>query len=89
MLETLDVAINHGFGFGDWRKLEQMGQALFLNEFQIDAFGQCSFPEKEGIGMDRLICPNGQERGTDPGEGAIDGAEHRRCGIVTSCPPAR
>jgi hypothetical protein len=69
VLETLDVAIKHGFGFGDWRKLEQMGQALFLHEFQIDAFGQCSFPEKERIGMDRLICPNDQEQGTDPGEG--------------------
>ena len=29
MLEALDEAINHGFGFGDWRKQEQMGQALF------------------------------------------------------------
>jgi hypothetical protein len=89
VLEALNVAIKHGFGFGDWCKLKQMGQALFLHEFQIDAFGQCSFPEKEGIGMDRLISPDGQEQGADPGEGAIDGAEHRGCGIVPSCPLAR
>ena len=69
MLKTLDEAINHGFGFGDWRKQEQMGQALFLNEFQIDAFGQCSFPQEEGIGIKRIICPDGQEQGTDPSEG--------------------
>ena len=51
----------------------------FLNEFQIDAFGQCSFSENEGIGMGRLICPDCQQQGTDPSEGAIDGAEHWGC----------
>jgi hypothetical protein len=46
VLEALDEPIKHGFGFGDWLKHEQMGQAPFLNEFQIGAFGQCSFPQK-------------------------------------------
>ena len=68
-LAHFDVAIDHRFSFRDGRNHEQMGLALFLNKFQIDAFGQYSVPQQEGIGIERLICPDGYEQGIDPSEG--------------------
>jgi hypothetical protein len=76
VLEALDEPINHGFGFGDWRKHEQMGQALFLNEFQIDAFGQCSFPQKEGIGIRESSVLTVRSRGPIPARETQDTHEN-------------
>jgi hypothetical protein len=53
-----------------------VGQALFLNEFQIGAFGQCSFPQEEGIGIKRIICPDGRSRGPIPARKTQDTYEN-------------